>query len=282
MSRYFTWIVLGLAAFYVIVSMVPPRDPENQMHLQEFGAIPVVYQGRVKPFDTLVRNSLMMISGRQTYVDLAGSRQPAIEWLLDVMTSRLHPGGAAEKKKVFRIENDQVLNLLGLEARPGLLYAVEEFVGKIEDLEKEATRARKLESGRRDLFDKKVLEFAEKLMLHIQLADLAIPHAVPPQSPQGDWMTIIDKAHEAQQKGEDSPAVRSLLTILQAYAEGKTEQFNSEVARYRREFVRQMSEAHASGFEVFLTTSSRFTSAQYYTPSWASWLAWRGWVGHNR
>ena len=56
------------------------------------------------------------------------------------MTSHL-PGGkddAALKAKVFRIENEQVMNLLGLKPRIGLRYAPEEFAQRTGQLQGEA------------------------------------------------------------------------------------------------------------------------------------------------
>ena len=70
----------------------------------------------------------MVISSRQTYKDENDKTQPAIKWLLDVMT---RDGSGHQAEKVFRIENDQVLAMLGLEARPGgYRYAIDEFARK--------------------------------------------------------------------------------------------------------------------------------------------------------
>lgn len=86
-SRYLPWLVAVLGAMYFIMTMVPPVDPQDGFHVQEFGKVPVVDHGRVKPIDTLARTSLMVISGRQTFPDETGNEQPAIKWLLDVMSS---------------------------------------------------------------------------------------------------------------------------------------------------------------------------------------------------
>src|SRR5262249_45782515 len=135
LSRSFPWLVLALASTYLVAMMAPAENPANQMQLQEFAKIPVVDRGRVKPIDTLARTSLMVISNRQTFRDEAGKEQPAIKWLLDVMTSRQSDKGTAEKYKVFRIENDQLLKLLGLEQRPGSWrYAITEFAGRFKEI----------------------------------------------------------------------------------------------------------------------------------------------------
>ena len=51
-----------LAVVWVSSKAVPARSPDSQMKLERFGALPLMYEGRIKPFDTLARNSLRMIS----------------------------------------------------------------------------------------------------------------------------------------------------------------------------------------------------------------------------
>src|SRR5207244_1142009 len=118
--------------------MIAPEEPRDKMHLQAFGQLPVSDGGRFKPIDTYARVNLMLISNRQYFVDEEGKSQPAVKWLLDAMVSRAAKDETAPalQHKVFRIENDQVLALLGLEERPGLRYALTEFRDKIEELDK--------------------------------------------------------------------------------------------------------------------------------------------------
>src|SRR5262249_14326817 len=145
-ERLFPWLVVALGALYLLPA-ITPHEPASQLQLQEFGKIPVVANGRVKPMDTFARTSLMVVSsGHQTFKDEAGYEQPAIKWLLEAMTSRIDSEHRAWKYKVFRIEDLQVLNLLGLEHRPMFWrYAIDEFADKIELIAREATRASKLD-----------------------------------------------------------------------------------------------------------------------------------------
>ena len=66
---------------------ISPGDTDGSFDVQEFSRLPVVYQGRVKPYDTLARNALIIISDRQSWRDADGRRRPAIEWLLDVISN---------------------------------------------------------------------------------------------------------------------------------------------------------------------------------------------------
>src|SRR5690606_2733869 len=54
--------VVGLAAVFVLSLARVPNTPSDQMQLDEFGRLPVVYEGRVKPLDTVARNVLRTVS----------------------------------------------------------------------------------------------------------------------------------------------------------------------------------------------------------------------------
>ena len=48
--------------------------PPSEMQVYEFGKLPLAYQGRIKPYDTVARNTLQILSGRQ---EVIGKRQRA-------------------------------------------------------------------------------------------------------------------------------------------------------------------------------------------------------------
>ena len=53
------WFFVALFATEVVVVMLPKKDGE--FHAREFGRLPVLLNGRVQPFDSLARNSLLQI-----------------------------------------------------------------------------------------------------------------------------------------------------------------------------------------------------------------------------
>ena len=60
------------------------------------------------------------------------SRMPAVRWFLDVVARP----DLARRHRVIKIDDDQVLSLLGLEKRAGLAYSVEEIQENLAELEK--------------------------------------------------------------------------------------------------------------------------------------------------
>jgi ABC-type transport system involved in cytochrome c biogenesis permease subunit len=238
------WAVpIGLAFLeiaYLIVTVVPARDPRDLMHVREAGRLPVLDGGRVKPLDTLARTDLMLISGKQEFEDEAGNTQPAIKWLLDVMCTPLtdektEPPGF--KYKIFRIDNLEVLNLLQLERRKGFRYALGEFADKIPLVAREADRVRQLqkEKGKLDLFDKKIMELEQHLGIYVSVARLNTLMLVPP--PDGnphDWQGLLTALAKMRQGGKEDPAAMALAKVVSSYARENTREFNEGVASYQK------------------------------------------------
>ena len=132
LGEFFPWITVAILVGWAWSHAVPPRSTPASMDLYKFGELPVVYEGRPKPFDTLARNVLKAISERQTWVDNDGHRHPAVEWLLDVVTD---PDVAANEP-VFHIDDKDLLDILGL--TPKLVQA-EETVASIAKIQTPST-----------------------------------------------------------------------------------------------------------------------------------------------
>jgi len=165
-------ILVTIFTGYFLSKARPALDEPGEMQIHRFGKLPVVYQGRIKPLDTLARNSLRVISDRQTFVDEDGNRQPAIRWLLDVISG----SEAARKHRVFRIPNLELLDTLGLERRKGYRYSLAEIWGSIEKFEAQEKAAGELDPRERSFYQNKVLELGRKLRLFITLHEV---HAMP-------------------------------------------------------------------------------------------------------
>ena len=83
--------------------------------LAQMAELPVQDGGRVKPLFTWARFRLLQLNGRASYKPVAGtavseSKRSAMMWLLDCL---IHPA-ASKRQPVFLIEDDQVLESMGL------------------------------------------------------------------------------------------------------------------------------------------------------------------------
>jgi ABC-type transport system involved in cytochrome c biogenesis permease subunit len=284
------FVCLG-AALFLTMKALPAGDPDKGMHLEAFSHTPVQDGGRIKPLDTFARTSLLIISGKEDFKDEDGTTQPAIRWLLDVMTSgKLFQMANAEQKdkfplaggkaKVFRIDNPQVRDLLGLEQRSGSRYALNEFADKMDDLEKEFHRVLKIDEKKRSAYDAKALETSRHVQLYGQIASWDKPEIVPPQSANGPWQNLQDSLLEARANRQDNSAFRSLGAMLIAYAGNDVESFNKELASYQRRLDERFAkDVNRSGVEFFFNHFEPFANCSWlyvgvFLLACVSWLGW--------
>ena len=82
---------------------------EEVINLDAFSRIPVLRGGRVKPIDSVARNTLLVLRNKRTALDENDTKVPAIQWLADV----LFAPERADELKTFLIDHDQVLGLIG-------------------------------------------------------------------------------------------------------------------------------------------------------------------------
>ncbi len=245
------WAACGLVGILAYTAATStPAMRSDAFNFDAFGELPMLEGGRIKPIDTLARNRLMLFSQRQDIIEtpVAGAKKvahvPAIQWLLDVLTSRLGDNSRAESLPVFRVDYDQVRELLKLETREGLRYSISDFRkgGKFEAFFAEASRASKIDPQLRDKYQERILQLGSNLQAWLELQSLQRPEMLPPENWDGstNWTTVGEvlsevrtSYSEGKKEGID-PAKLSLAAIFLAYSDNKPRQFNEQVALYKK------------------------------------------------
>ncbi len=270
-ARWLPAAILVLFGGYLLSKTTMPTSPASEMQIYEFGKLPVAYQGRIKPYDTLARNSLQILSSRQELgvIDAKGNvtgTQPAIRWLLDVISG----AEAADDHRIFRIENTDLLSALGLEPRSLFWrYSLKEIRHKDGELDRQFKLAEQTPEKERSLFQTKVLQLRDKFQFYTalvlafrspplemgdrekfteslqntqflisELERIQAPHAVPPNDATAHWTMLVQAEFEAlvdrAAKRTVNPATLALSKLLGAYAASDTATFNQQLAEYRR------------------------------------------------
>lgn len=143
-----------------------PNPSEEGIDFYEAGQIPVAYQGRVKPMDTLARNSLRILSNRQEFTDGEGNKQPAMRWLMDLIVNEKE----SNKHRMYRIDYHPVLDALGLSKRKGYLYSYDEIMKDQKQFGEQVQNAAQVKDPKsRSMYQKKFLELAKKIRLRNSL-----------------------------------------------------------------------------------------------------------------
>ncbi len=113
-------IIYSIVALLVILIFgryLRTESSDSGYNLSEFAELPVQVGGRIKPLDSVARNTLLILASRQKIETLEGETLTPIEWFLD-LTMRPE---RADSHPTFKIEFPQDLGLEGL-AQPGKRY----------------------------------------------------------------------------------------------------------------------------------------------------------------
>jgi cytochrome c-type biogenesis protein CcsB len=161
----------------IVMVMLPKK--EGEFHLREFGRLPVLLNGRVQPFDTVARNSLLQI---RSTGDVPLEQVPSwkfwhhprklksTEWLLEVMTKP----EVADTRPIFLIHHSELLGELKLEdkgiEKSGLrYYTFNELRPVYREISEQGRKASELKSEQQTTFQKQVIKLANAVMLYQRL-----------------------------------------------------------------------------------------------------------------
>ena len=162
-KRLAPWIAGALALVGAGLTLLPQR-PVRGFDLDAFGRLPVLDGGRVKPIDSVARNSLMVIRGAQSFQH-AGRTVGPEEWLLDTM---FRPA-LADAQPIFQIDDPDVLGLIGLPQTSQRRFAFTALAPYLQVIEQQATAAERIDAKQRTRFQGAVVNLAQRVFLYFRL-----------------------------------------------------------------------------------------------------------------
>jgi ABC-type transport system involved in cytochrome c biogenesis permease subunit len=256
-AKLFAWIPGLLALAAVLFATLPPGrvrgfDPAS------FARTPVLEGGRVKPLDSVARNALLMIRGKQS-VRSEGRAIAPDEWILDL----LFRPQVADAQPVFVINDPDVLGMMGLKQGADRYFSFNTLAPHLQAIQEQARAADALEPVQRSRFQGAVVNLYQRLMLYnqlentVQLADsqglvaelqsLGAPEAaqrrqslaevarfriVPPLAGQDPaaWQNTGEALAAAAATGQPHPALVALAWVGAGYAGGDPAAFRKGVA----------------------------------------------------
>jgi ABC-type transport system involved in cytochrome c biogenesis permease subunit len=269
-----TVTAIGVVSLMLVVALayvMRPVGNESEFDLKTLATLPVSHEGRIQPLDSLARNSLKMINGRETLELKDGTRMPAIRWLADVFGQ---PDRAAEYP-VFRIDHKDIVGMLNLDpARKR--FSLKELLAAKDKLQEQLDRAHEVEAKDRDLFQRKMVELGNKISIYMMLGQMTELHLVPPLSPAEQWQTLSG----AMQTRSEHPVAKTWLGLISAYHDDKPADFKSTATAYAsvvREKLPQADrkvrfEADFNRFDPFMQCILLYLVA--FMLACLSWLIW--------
>jgi ABC-type transport system involved in cytochrome c biogenesis permease subunit len=299
-----SWIpaaaITGICAMYLL-SLAQPVKLEGPFDLDEFSRLPVTYEGRTMPLDSLARNCLRIISGRSE-VATDNGKVSAIQWLADVFAQPTKAGSY----KIFRIDHPDILSLLGLgdaqKLQPTLsplmrkfqdvlrtfgmlspesLFSMDDLAPNLQKLQEQYALASAVPDKERDLYQKKIVELANHILLFNELASMESLYLSPPlNNPQ--WRTFGVAITAFEKQGEHDPGSESIEAMIQSYHDNQPDQFNQVANAYRSAIWQQLPQvAPKLDLEVLFNRAEPFVQCMalyviVFVLAATSWLKWHG------
>ena len=171
MKRFLPWIILAVAAACIAANWLPPKTANDDFDLSRFGEIPVLVGGRLKPLDTVARNSLLIIHGKQELRLEGGKRLSAMRWLTDVLFN----APVADQYPVFVVQNAEVLGLFGWQQSDRKYFSFAEFAPFLKQIDEQAAQSDKLEGVQRSAYQSAILNLRNGLSLYQRLKNSIQP-----------------------------------------------------------------------------------------------------------
>ena len=171
MKRSLPGIILLFAVSWIGANWLPHKLAKDDVDLTKFGKIPVLVGGRMKPLDTVARNSLLIVHGKQELRLEGGQRLSAMQWLTDILFS----ASAADQYPVFLVQNAEVLGLFGWEQSDRKYFSFIEFSPFLKQIDEQGAQSEKLESVQRSAYQNAILNLRNALSLYQRLKNSVQP-----------------------------------------------------------------------------------------------------------
>ena len=255
------WLIPSLCLLFIASAVFKATRPSTGLDFKSFGTLPVVSNGRVQPLDSLARNALLSIHGKQS---VSGEDAPASPsaWLAEL---NFKPE-LADTRKIFPIHHDDLLGLTKLTRGEEKSYSYAQLKPSFTALQPEARRIAATDSKSWSPYEKALMLLTRNLTLYNQLKHaLALPgqghvesefthfladassridivsewaemtevYTTPSGSGANGWRKLPDSLTDAIDKGVLHPSTLAYARMGDAYRAKDSTAFNSAIRDYR-------------------------------------------------
>lgn len=155
------YIVIALVVLMIFGRQIRPIGDESGFNVAAFSELPVQVGGRIKPLDSVARNTLLILSARQKVETPEGEWLEPIEWFMD-LTMRPE---IADTYRVFKIEFPDDLGLPGLAERGQRYYSFNDLQAHFDEILRLYGEIDP-EPKKRSPYDKQIADLNDGLMLY--------------------------------------------------------------------------------------------------------------------
>ena len=161
MMKKFIYILIAAFVVLLVGRELAPTAYNNEFDVESFAELPVQVGGRIKPLDSVARNTLLILSARQKVINPEGETLSPIEWFMD-LTMRPE---IADTYRIFKIEFPDDLGFAGLAEQGQRYYSfndLQPFFGELRERYAEVNP----EPRQRTAYEGQIVDLNEGLMLY--------------------------------------------------------------------------------------------------------------------
>jgi ABC-type transport system involved in cytochrome c biogenesis permease subunit len=285
-SKLVAWAAAFLAIAATATALLPPPKTRG-FDIDRFSSLPVLEGGRVKPIDSVARNSLLLIRSQQAFTWQGRTVGPD-EWFLDA----LFRPDVADMQPIFFINDPDILGLIGLRQTADRYFAFRTLAPHLEKIEQQAATAREIDPKQRTRFQGAIVNLFDRIYLYYRLTNtvqvkngprlaeeiaqagaagsaerqdglvqLAAFRPLPPPSGARSegWRSIGEGLRAARSGAAVDRALDQLARIGDAYAKQDPALFNVGVAGFESLVALERPEALGqAGHEVLFNRAQPF------------------------
>ncbi len=163
-KKYLAWGAGALALLIAFIIALPVGKARG-FDVSGFGNLPILEGGRVKPLDSLARNSLLLIHSRQGFRH-DGRMVGPDEWILDTV---FRPQ-VADQQPIFVIDDPEVISLIGgKQTKNRNYFSFNELGPHLDEVQKQAANAQPIAAQKRTRFQSAVVNLFDRVYLYYKL-----------------------------------------------------------------------------------------------------------------
>ncbi len=248
-----------------------PSKSASPFAVKELGKLPVWSDGRMKPLDSVARQSLLNFSGLQVIREEKGESASGMDWMAEV----LFDPEAAASRPVFLIQHPDLRTLVNLKPEDEKRLTLRQLIRSVDGIEQQADLAASVAAEQRSPFQKEVVSLRQRMMLSHRLAFSVRPpgevgfasevglyqiwvmqgrvsetkesligryrtmdqwasmRLIPPATPDAEWRTVGGMLVGLDPKENSSTALLAYMKMLEAYEKKEVGAFAQAIAEYR-------------------------------------------------
>lgn len=156
-------LLFVVAVLAWLMSALRPPVSAPGFDSKEFGRLPVLLNGRTQPMDSVARNSLLVLRGKQTVPTGDGKTLNAIDWFMELS---FRPD-QADSRQVFRIDHPDLRGMLKLSPEEKF-FSFSQFSTNLMELRREAKRivTDQIKPESQTPFEKAVMKLHQNVVLY--------------------------------------------------------------------------------------------------------------------